>query len=138
MKKSLIFIIVVLIAIAAVVQLYGDFNSDADGLTLAEATYSVRTLETTDSTPFLVGKFLSEDGSRLVFDGAGGVRRIAQNLTETEGSYSLTQAKDGAAVISLDLGNGPALYTFSLTSPDDEFTLTDSANIAHRFTPLEY
>ena len=137
MKKILILVVILVLAAAAVIQFSGSFQQSADGLTLAEATYSVRSTDANDSTAFLVGKFLAEDGSKLVFDGNGKVTRIEVNFSETEGSYSLMQAENGAAVIRLDLGSGPALYTFRLTSPQGEFALTDRANIEHTFTPVE-
>ena len=137
MKKFLVFLVIIVFGIAAVVQFTGSVHQNADGLTLAEAAFSVRGENTTDATTFLVGKFSCEDGSKIVFDGRGGLRQISMNFEETEGSYTLTEAPDGAAVVRMDLGSGPALYSFRLTSPEGEFTLTDAANIAHVFTPVE-
>ena len=137
MKRFLVIIVILVLCAAAVFQFGGRFQQSSDGLTLAEAAFSVRTKETTDSTPFLVGRFLCDDGGRFVFDGSGSVTRYDVNLSETEGSYSLTQAEDGAAVVRMDLGSGPALYTFALVSPEGQFTLTDAANVAHTFTPVE-
>ena len=137
MKKFLVFLAIIVFGIAAAVQISGSIHQNADGLTLAEAAFSVRAKETTDSTPFLVGKFLGEDGSRIVFDGCGGVTRYAVNLSEASGSYSLMQADNGAAVIRMDLGSGPALYTFTIVSSEGQFTLTDAANVVHTFTPVE-
>ena len=70
-----------------------------------------------------------------VFDGMGGVAHYAINLAETKGSCSLTESKDGAAVVRMDIGKGPALYVFKTVSPQGEFTLTDAANIVHKFVP---
>ena len=84
-----------------------------------------------------MGSFRCDDGSKIVFDGCGGVTRYAVNLSETAGSYSLTQAESGAAVVRMDLGSGPALYSFAIVSPEGQFTLTDAANIVHVFTPVE-
>lgn len=135
MKKLLIFVVIIVLAAVVVVQFNGSFHADPDELTLAEATFSVRAGETSDATKFLVGKFVCEDGSTLVFDGMGGVVHYAINLAETKGSYSLTESKDGAAVVRMDIGKGPALYTFKIVSPQGEFTLTDAANISHKFVP---
>lgn len=135
MKKLLIFAVIIVLAAAAVVQFSGSFRSDPDGLTLAEAAFSVRSSETKDATKFLVGRFACDDGCKLVFDGDGGVIHYAMNLAETQGTYSLTEAENGAAVVRLDVGSGPVLYTFRIVSPRGEFTLTDAANITHRFVP---
>ena len=137
MKKLLIFVVIIVLAAVAVVQFSGSFQSNPDDLTLAEATFSVRSSETSDATKFLVGKFICEDGSKLVFDGNGGVTHYAINLAQTDGSYSLTESENGAAVVRMDIGNGPALYAFKIVSPLGEFTLTDAANITHRFVPTE-
>ena len=137
MKRFLVIIVILVLCAAAVFQFGDSFQRDTDGLTLTEAAFSVRSEETSDSTSFLVGRFLCDDGSRIVFDGCGGVTRFAANLEETQGSYSLTQAENGAAVIRVDLGSGAALYTFTIVSPEGQFTLTDAANVVHTFTPVE-
>ena len=137
MKKFFVFAIAILIAVAGVIQFSGGVSTDPTQLTLAEAQFSARSQKTTDSTQFLVGKFLCEDGSKLAFDGSGCVTRIGQNLQPTEGEYSLTQAEDGASVLWLDLGGGRVFYTFRLASPEGEIVLLDAANIEHVLTPVE-
>jgi hypothetical protein len=131
MKKYLILFI---IGICAVLLLHlGGTIRGGENLTLAEAAYSVRGAETTDATRFLVGKFLSSDGSKLIFDGFGGLRQITDDYALTDGSYSLTEAADGAAVVRIELGGAPSLYLFDLLSPDGSFSLTDAAGNAQTF-----
>ena len=137
MKRFLVIIVILVLCAAAVFQFAGSVQESPEGLTLAEATFSLRKEDTRDCTVFLVGRFLSDDGAKLEFDGAGTVTRFETNLTETKGTYSLTQAKGGAAVVRMDLGSGPALYSFQITSPEGEITLIDSANIAHILRPAE-
>ena len=136
MRKILVYIVILVLCAAAVFQFAGNVQESPDGLTLAEATFSMRKEDTKDCTSFLVGKFISNDGTKLEFDGCGNVLRYETNLTKTSGSYSLTEAADGAAIVRMDLGSGPALYSFQITSPDGEITLIDSANISHIFTPV--
>ena len=137
MRKILVYVVILVLCAAAVFQFAGSVQESPDGLTLAEATFSMRKEDTKDCTSFLVGRFISDDGIKYEFDGYGNITRFETNLTETKGTYSLMQAADGAAIVRMDLGNGPALYSFQLTSPDGEITLIDSANIAHVFTPVE-
>ncbi len=133
MKKFLI--VVVLVVTGLVMTLYlGGKTRLPGGATLADAAYSVRNAETTDATRFLVGKFRCEDGTNIVFDGFGGLRHIGVNFSETPGSYQLTQAADGAAVVRMELDSAPTLDTFKLLSPDGLFSLTDAAGRAQTFT----
>ena len=136
MKKFWIFVIVLVIAAVAVVQYSGNFQPDADGLTLAEAKFSVSTERTTHPDSFLVGKFARADGTLLEFFGDGNLREVAKNFTEKQGTYSLTQAEDGAAVLKIVLDNKPVLYTFEITSRKGEITMRDKANIAYVLTPV--
>jgi len=137
MKKVLVLIVILVLCAAGVFQFVGNVQDNPDGLTLAEATFSVRKEKTSDCTSFLVGRFLCDDGRVIEFDGLGNVVRYEINLAETIGIYSLTQAEGGAAVVRMDLGSGPALYSLQLTSPQGEFTLIDAANVTHVFTPVE-
>ena len=137
MRKILVYVVILVLCAAAVFQFAGNVQESPDGLTLAEATYSMRKENTKDCTSFLVGRFISDVGVKYEFDGHGNITRFEANLTKTEGTYSLTEAADGAAIVRMDLGSGPALYSFQVTSPEGEITLIDSANIAHVFTPVE-
>jgi len=137
MKRVLIFIFILILGVAVAFQMGGKVQTDPNDLTLAEAAFRVRTEKTVDATSFLVGSFLRDDGNKFFFDGHGAMTQYSVNLTQTVGTYSLTEAEDGAAVVRMDLGGGPALYNFKLTSPEGVFTLTDKANVGHTYTLVE-
>ncbi len=135
--KKLLCILLVAAAVIAAVAMVGGKSGDPADITVADAAFSLRTQSRADATGFLVGKFQSTDGTRLIFDGKGGVKRVDQSYAETDGTCTLTQSADGAAVLRLTLGDAVTLATFRLASEDGAFTLTDASGAAATYTPVQ-
>ena len=104
--------------------------------TVSEAAFSMRATGAQDATSFLVGSFTGEHGEKLVFNGAGEVKRVQQNLSSVKGIYSLLQSKDGAAILNLDIGGSAKNYSFVLTAPDGSFIIRDADGNAESFAPV--
>ena len=104
--------------------------------TVSEAAFSMRRAGAEDATSRLVGSFVGEHGEKLNFNGSGEVRRVMQNLSSVTGSYSLLQSADGAAILDMNLNSGEGLYSFAVTSPEGQITLTDADGSAHVFNPV--
>lgn len=115
----------------------GGKSGDAAAASVADAAFSLRTQSRADATGFLVGKFQSESGDRLIFDGRGGVKRVEQSYSETEGTCTLTQSADGSAVLCLTFGGTVTLATFRLVSESGAFSLTDAAGRTATFSPIQ-
>ena len=110
---------------------------DAPRITsVSEAAFSMRSTGAQDATSRLVGSFLDEHGEKFNFSGSGEVRRVAQNLSSVDGSYSLLQSADGAAILDMEVGGDQAIYSFRLASPEGHFTLTDSSGATETFSPV--
>lgn len=135
--KKLLCILLVAAAVIAAVAMVGGKSGDPADITVADAAFSLRTQSRADATGFLVGKFQSADGTRLIFDGKGGVKRVDQSYAETDGTCTLTQSADGSAVLRLTLGDAVTLATFRLASEDGAFTLTDAAGTTATYTPVQ-
>ena len=106
---------------------------------VSEAAFSMRSSGSEDATSRLVGNFRGEDGEKLVFNGKGELRRVSQNLSMVTGSYQLLQSADGAAILDMELdGGGKALYSFAISSPEGNFTLTDGNGAEKTFVPIPY
>lgn len=135
--KKLLCILLAAIAVVAAFAMVGGKSGDPADITVADAAFSLRTQSRADATGFLVGRFQSEDGSRLIFDGRGGVKRVDRSYAETDGTCTLTQSEDGAAVLRLTLGDVVTLATFRLVSGEGAFTLTDATGNTVTYTPVQ-
>lgn len=135
--KKLLCILLVAVAVIAAIAMIGGKSGDPADITVADAAFSLRTQSRADATGFLVGKFQSADGSRLIFDGRGGVKRVEQSYAETEGTCSLSQSSDGSAVLRLAFGDAVTLATFRLVSEDGSFTLTDASGASATYSPVQ-
>ena len=112
---------------------------DAPAFTsVTEASFSLRRTGAEDATSFLVGNFNGEQSGKLVFDGAGSVRRVRKDLSYVPGTYSLMQSEDGAAILWMELDGGAQLYTFSVASPEGGFILRDANGGEETFLPIDY
>lgn len=137
MKRLLWPVCIVLIAIV----LFSGFSGMEDGVaqgpvSVSEAAFAVRTSSCEDVTSFLVGCFDSDKGTRLRFDGAGGVIETSMNLDTREGTALLTQTAGGTALLQLSVGDSLQLYTFQLVSAEGAFTLTDADGGSETFQPV--
>ena len=111
---------------------------DAPRITsVSEAAFSMRSTGAQDATSRLVGSYTNDRGEKFNFSGSGEVRRVAQNLSSVDGSYSLLQSADGAAILDMSFDGRQALYTFALASPEGQFTLTDADGVTQTLTPVE-
>ena len=111
---------------------------DAPRITsVSEAAFSMRSTGAQDATSRLVGSYTNDRGEKFNFSGSGEVRRVAQNLSSVDGSYSLLQSADGAAILDMSFDGRQALYTFALASPEGQFTLTDADGATQTLTPVE-
>lgn len=135
--KKLLCILLVAAAVIAAVAMVGGKSGDPADITVADAAFSLRTQSRADATGFLVRKFQSTDGSRLIFDGKGGVKCVDRSYAETDGTCTLTQSEDGSAVLRLTLGDAVTLTTFRLASEQGAFTLTDAAGTTATYTPVQ-
>lgn len=104
--------------------------------TVSEAAFSMRSSGSEDATSRLVGNFTGENSEKLIFNGAGEVRRIAQNLSSKAGTYSLLQSADGAAILRMDLGGTSVNYAFVIASAEGAFTIRDADGHSETFTPV--
>lgn len=112
-------------------------SPDAPAFTsVTEAAFSLRRIGAADATSFLVGSFNGEQSGKMVFDGAGSVRRVRKDLSYIPGTYSLMQSEDGAAILRMELDAGEQLYTFSVASPEGGFILRDANGAEETFLPL--
>lgn len=137
MKRLLWPVCVVLIAIV----LFSGFIGTENGVTqdpdsVSEAAFAMRTSDCEDVTGFLVGRFDGDKGTRLRFDGVGGVWETSASLETREGSAVLTQSEGGAALLQLRLDGTLRLYTFRLASAEGDFVLTDADGNSETFQPL--
>ena len=140
MKKLLLPICIIALALLLFSAVKGKTakpGQDAPSVTsVSEAAFSMRSSGSSDATSRLVGSYKGEDGEKLVFNGTGEVKRVAQNLSSVTGRYTLLQSADGAAILDLELNGGNALYSFVISSPEGNFTLTDGDGAAKTFTPV--
>ena len=141
MRKLLLPICIVLLAALLLPVIAGKAKSAGSAAeapqitTVSQAAFSMRSSGAEDATSRLVGCYTGEHGEKLNFDGDGEVRRIGQNLSAVEGSYTLLQSSDGASILDMDLG-GQKLYSFAFTSQEGAFTLTDTEGGTETFTPV--
>ena len=105
--------------------------------TVSEAAFSMRSTGSEDATSFLIGSFAGEHGEKLVFNGKGEVKRVLQNLSSTNGTYSLLQSADGASLLNLSIGGAEKVYAFNIASPDGGFTVRDADGKTETFTPIQ-
>ena len=132
-----VFIIALAVLLISAISGKGKPTEEAPRIvTVSEAAFSMRASGAEDATSFLVGSFTGEHGEKLVFNGAGEVKRVLQNLSTTTGSYALLQSADGASILELDIAGAAKLYAFSLTSPEGQFTIRDADGNAQTFTPI--
>ena len=140
MKKLLLLICIVALAAVLLSAVGGKKQASADGeprfTTVSEAAFSMRSSGSVDATSRLVGSYAGEHGEKLIFNGAGEVKRVLQNLSSVTGTYSLLQSTDGAAILDLDIAGDQRLYSFRLTSSDGAFTLTDPDGATRSYTPV--
>ena len=143
--RRLILPICVVALLALLLSVAGGKNKDASPApdapaytTVTEAAFALRRAGAEDATSFLVGNFNGERSGKMVFDGAGAVRRIRTDLSSISGTYSLMQSADGAAILRLELDRGEQLYTFSIASPEGGFILRDANGTEETFLPIRY
>ena len=137
MKRLLLPVCVILIAIVLFSGIGNNGEANApENLSVSEAAFVIRTSDSEDASAFLVGRFQGEQGTRLNFDGAGTAEKTSVNLTMESGTYVLTQASGGTALLQIKFGGELRLYTFSLTSNEGAFRLTDADGNSEIFTPL--
>lgn len=140
MKRLLLPICIVALAAVLLSAVVGKKPASADDeprfTTVSEAAFSMRSTGSTDATSRLVGSYAGEHGEKLIFNGAGEVRRVLQNLSSVTGTYSLLQSSGGAAILDLNIDGGQKLYSFRLASEDGVFTLKDPDGAIQRFTPV--
>ena len=139
MKRILLPVFVIALAVLLISAIGGKDKPADDApriVTVSEAAFSMRSTGAEDATSFLVGSFAGEHGEKLMFSGAGEVKRVMQNLSSVTGSYSLLQSADGAVILSLDIAGAEKLYAFSLASPEGQFTIRDADGNTETFTPV--
>ena len=139
MKRILLPVFVIALAVLLISAISGKGKPAEDApriVTVSEAAFSMRSTGAEDATSFLVGSFAGEHGEKLMFSGAGEVKRVLQNLSSVTGSYSLLQSADGAVILSLDIAGAEKLYAFSLASPEGQFTIRDADGNTETFTPV--
>ena len=140
MRRWLLLICIVALAAVLLSAVGGNKQAPAADeprfTTVSEAAFSMRASGATDATSRLVGSYAGEHGEKLLFSGAGEVKRVMQNLSSVTGTYSLLQSADGAAILDLNIGNGQKLYSFCFSSPEGVFTITDEDGAAQTFTPV--
>ena len=139
MKKLCLVLCVVAIALILIPALGGKPAAEDDVPrihSVSEAAFSVRNSTCTDATSFLVGSFSTDNGKKLYFNGEGLARRTNVDLTSEEGTCSLTQTEDGAAMLQLTFPGDTQLYSFRLASPGGEFILTDADGVSATYRPV--
>lgn len=139
MKRILLPVFIIALAVLLISAISGKGKPAEDApriVTVSEAAFSMRSTGAEDATSFLVGSFAGEHGEKLMFSGAGEVKRVLQNLSSVTGSYSLLQSADGAVILSLDIAGAEKLYAFSLASPEGQFTIRDADGNTETFTPV--
>ena len=142
--RRLVLLICIIGLLALVLSAVGGKKTDAVQTpgapaftTVTEAAFSLRRSGAEDATSFLVGSFVGDQSSgKLVFDGAGSVRRIRNDLSYIPGSYTLMQSADGAAVLWMELDNDEALYSFSIASPAGGFTIRNADGETETYLPV--
>lgn len=141
MRKILLTVCIIALVVLLLSAVSGKFSAPAEGApqitSVSEAAFSMRSGGSEDATRRLVGSFTDGSGVKYNFNGYGGVKRIAQNLSGTNGSYSLLQSPDGAAILDMSIDGQQAIYSFAVTSAEGQFTLTDAKGVARIFTPVE-
>ncbi len=139
MRRLLLPICIIVLAVI-LFSVLGDKNSTGENAprftTVSEAAFSMRSSGAEDATSFLVGSYIGEQGEKLNFSGTGEVRRVAQNLSVAEGSYSLLQSADGASILRMGYSDADQLYAFRIVSPEGRFSLTDQQGNTEIFTPV--
>ena len=139
MKRILLPVFVIALAVLLISAISGKGKPAEDApsiVTVSEAAFSMRSTGAEDATSFLVGSFAGEHGEKLMFSGAGEVKRVMQNLSSVTGSYSFLQSADGAVILSLDIAGAEKLYAFTLASPEGQFTIRDADGNTETFTPV--
>lgn len=139
MKRILLPVFIIALAVLLISAISGKGKPAEDApriVTVSEAAFSMRSTGAEDATSFLVGSFAGEHGEKLMFSGAGEVKRVLQNLSSVTGSYSLLQSADGAVILSLDIAGAEKLYAFTLASPEGQFTIRDADGNTETFTPV--
>ena len=136
MKRLLLPVCLILIAVVLFSGVGEKQTTPIEDLTVSEAAFSIRSSGSEDATSFLVGRFLSNQGTRLNFDGSGAVEKTAANLNVEPGKYRLTQSADGAVVLQITFDEVQSMYCYRLSSPEGEFELTDSSGNIETFHPI--
>ena len=145
MRKVLLSICVIALAVLVLAAVAGKTKAPAEAVSagdgprftsVSEAAFSMRSTGSENATSRLVGSFLDEHGEKYVFNGFGEVKRVAQNLSSVTGSYTLLQSADGAAILDMTVNGEQAIYSFAITSPEGQFTLTDANGGTEIFTPV--
>ena len=136
MKRLLLPVCLILIAIVLFSGASGKKPVAVENLTVSEAAFAIRNNENEDATSFLLGRFLGEQGTRLNFDGKGGVEKTAVNLNMESGRYLLMQTADGAAVLQITFDDELLIYSYRLNSPEGDFILTDRSGATEVFHPI--
>ena len=140
MRKVLLPICIIALVVLLLSAVSGKIGKGAEGApqitSVSEAAFSMRSTGAEDATSRLVGSFTDEHGEKFNFSGKGEVKKIAQNLSSVNGSYTLLQSADGAAILDMSMDGKQALYTFALSSPEGHFTLTDASGATETFTPV--
>ena len=140
MRKVLLLICIVALGALLLSAVTGKTAAPAEGApqitSVSEAAFSMRSSGSENATSRLVGSFTDSHGEKYSFDGAGGVKRVAQNLSSVSGSYVLLQSAGGAAILDLSIDGREAIYSFAISSPEGHFTLTDADGATETFTPV--
>ena len=112
-------------------------SEDSELRSVTQAAFSLRNTQTSDATAFLIGVFSGDNGTKLSFGGDGTLVLAKSWLEKNEGSYSLTQSSEGAAIICTEFDGESRLYAFTLLSEKGDFRLTDIEGNTVVYTPSE-
>ena len=139
MKKIAIGMLAICMVVLLVVSLNGGFDDvEKNDIKFNEAAFTMPTSVTgaKDATSFLVGEFRGEDGSHISVDGSGSLKLTDADGIVRSGKYTLLQQSDLSAMIRFTFEGGEEVYAFALVSESGEFTLTNEAGDAVKYTPV--
>lgn len=137
MKKFVACAFCIVLAVLVVFHFSGESDFATDNLKrVNEASFDMSLGGGgSDATAFLVGNFEAADGSRLSFNGTGGVTMTAADGSAKSGDYVLVQYEDYSAMIRFSFPDDSRAYAFRLATASGSFTLTDSQGSSVTYTP---
>ena len=137
MKKFAACAVCILLVVLLVFHFAGEDDFAADNLTrVNEASFDLfADSGSSDATGFLVGCFTAGDGSRLSFNGTGGVTLTGADGSARSGDYALVQYEDYSAVLRIRFPEDSTAYTFRLVTAGGSFSLTDGSGKAVTYEP---